>query len=155
MAYRILIPRPGMDLRTPAVEALSPNHWTTREVPENILKQCEKCWHPFITSLIQSYNKWSHITSLIQSLYTHAEAEMSTSTGRLSESHVQGDNSADYPLGLFFFLILPLNLDFNLLWMHHMRNFSVAVLIYPFAHRHTDSWNQSSTPASPSTLLGI
>ena len=90
MAYRILIPRPGMDLRTPAVEALSPNHWTTREVPENILKQCEKCWHPFITSLIQS-------------LYTLAEAEMSTSTGRLSESHVQGDNSADYPLGLFFF----------------------------------------------------
>ena len=103
MAYRILIPRPGMDLRTPAVEALSPNHWTTREVPENILKQCEKCWHPFITSLIQSHNEWSHITSLIQSLYTRAEAAMSTSTGRLSESHVQGDNSADYPLGLFFF----------------------------------------------------
>ena len=67
---------------------------------------------------------------------------MTTSTGRLSESHMQGDNSADYPLGLFFlffFLILPLNLDFNLLWMHHMRNFSVAVLIYPFAHRHTVS----------------
>ena len=66
MACKILIPRPGMDLRTPAVEALSPDHRTTGEVPENILKQCEKCWHPFIISLIQSHNdEWSHITSLM------------------------------------------------------------------------------------------
>ena len=56
MACRILIPRPGIDLRTPAVEVLRPNHWTTGEVPENILKQCEKCCNPFIISLIQSHN---------------------------------------------------------------------------------------------------
>ena len=30
---RILVPRPGMESGPPAVEARSPNHWTTREFP--------------------------------------------------------------------------------------------------------------------------
>ena len=33
MACRILIPQPGIEPMLPAVEAQSPNHWTTREVP--------------------------------------------------------------------------------------------------------------------------
>ena len=36
-AYGILIPRPGMEPVPPAIEAQSLNHWTTREVPTNIL----------------------------------------------------------------------------------------------------------------------
>ena len=32
-AFGILAPRPGMEPEPPAVEARSPNHWTTREVP--------------------------------------------------------------------------------------------------------------------------
>ena len=35
MAYRFLVPQPGMEPGTPAVEALSPNHWITREFPYN------------------------------------------------------------------------------------------------------------------------
>ena len=31
VACRILVPRPGMEPWSPAVEAQSPNHWTTRE----------------------------------------------------------------------------------------------------------------------------
>ena len=38
-AYRILVPRPGIEPRIPAVEARSLNHWTTREYPgEQIFK---------------------------------------------------------------------------------------------------------------------
>ena len=33
MAYRILVPRPGIEPAPPAVEARSLNHWTAREVP--------------------------------------------------------------------------------------------------------------------------
>ena len=32
-AYRILVPWPGIEHMTPAVEAQSLNHWTTKEVP--------------------------------------------------------------------------------------------------------------------------
>ena len=32
-ACRILVPQPGIEPVPPAVEAWSPNHWTTREVP--------------------------------------------------------------------------------------------------------------------------
>ena len=32
-ACRILVPRPGIELMCPALEAQSLNHWTTREVP--------------------------------------------------------------------------------------------------------------------------
>ena len=32
-ACGILVPRPGMEPMPPAVEAQSPNHWTTREFP--------------------------------------------------------------------------------------------------------------------------
>ena len=35
MAYRILVPWPGMEPTPPAVEAWSLNHWTAREVPHN------------------------------------------------------------------------------------------------------------------------
>ena len=40
---------------------------------------------------------------------------MTTSTGRLSESHMQGDKAADYPLGSFFFfkLIITIELGFQ------------------------------------------
>ena len=31
--YRILVPRPGIEPGPPAVEAQSPNYWTTREFP--------------------------------------------------------------------------------------------------------------------------
>ena len=34
MAYRILVLQAGMEPRPPAVEAQSPSHWTTREVPD-------------------------------------------------------------------------------------------------------------------------
>ena len=31
----ILVPQPGIETTSPVVEAQSPNHWTTREVPLN------------------------------------------------------------------------------------------------------------------------
>ena len=33
---RLLISRPGIKPKPPAVEAQSPNHWTTREFPQII-----------------------------------------------------------------------------------------------------------------------
>ena len=33
MAYRILVPEQEMEPESPALEALSLNHWTAREVP--------------------------------------------------------------------------------------------------------------------------
>ena len=33
---RILVPRPGIEPESPAVEAQSFNHWTTREVPRKL-----------------------------------------------------------------------------------------------------------------------
>ena len=33
-AYGILIPQPGIEPMRPAMEAQTPNHWTTREVPQ-------------------------------------------------------------------------------------------------------------------------
>ena len=40
MACGILVPRLGIEPMSPAVEARSPNHWTTREVPgRNFLKR--------------------------------------------------------------------------------------------------------------------
>ena len=35
VAYRILVPRPGVEPMPPALEARSLNHWTAREVPYN------------------------------------------------------------------------------------------------------------------------
>ena len=32
-AYGILVPRPGMELTSPALGRQTPYHWTTREVP--------------------------------------------------------------------------------------------------------------------------
>ena len=32
-AYGILVPQPGIEPRAAAVKVLSPNHWTTTEVP--------------------------------------------------------------------------------------------------------------------------
>ena len=43
MAYRILVPRPGIEPGPPAVEAWSPNHLTTREFPPHdqfMIKEC-------------------------------------------------------------------------------------------------------------------
>ena len=37
MAYRILVPWPGIEPGPSAVKAPSPNHWTAREFPNNIL----------------------------------------------------------------------------------------------------------------------
>ena len=37
MAYGILVPQPGIELASPALEAWSLNHWTTREVLQIIL----------------------------------------------------------------------------------------------------------------------
>ena len=36
-AHGMLVPRPGIELVPPAVEAQSPNHWTAREVPPLLL----------------------------------------------------------------------------------------------------------------------
>ena len=36
VAYGILVPRQGIELMLPAVEAWSLNHWTTREVPLHV-----------------------------------------------------------------------------------------------------------------------
>ena len=36
-ACEILVPQPGIKSRSSAVRAQSPNHWTTREFPHNIL----------------------------------------------------------------------------------------------------------------------
>lgn len=41
-AYRILLPRPGIDPVPPAVEVQSLNHWTSKEVPERRLLKKER-----------------------------------------------------------------------------------------------------------------
>ena len=38
VACRILVPRPGIEPRPLVLETWSPNHWTTREVPEEEIK---------------------------------------------------------------------------------------------------------------------
>ena len=40
-ACGILVPRPGIEPVTPAVEVPSPNHWSTREVPRRISKDVQ------------------------------------------------------------------------------------------------------------------
>ena len=35
-ACGILVPQPGIEPVPPAMEARSPNHWTTREFPESV-----------------------------------------------------------------------------------------------------------------------
>ena len=37
MAFRILLPQPGIEPRPLTVKALSPNHWTAREFPGFLL----------------------------------------------------------------------------------------------------------------------
>ena len=37
MACQILVPQPGIEPVSPAVETWSPNHWTTREFPVFLL----------------------------------------------------------------------------------------------------------------------
>ena len=39
MAYRVLVPQPGIELKPPALEAQKFNNWTAREVP-TIQFQC-------------------------------------------------------------------------------------------------------------------
>ena len=41
MACGILVPRPGIEPATPALEARSPNLWTAREVPPLVLSFLE------------------------------------------------------------------------------------------------------------------
>ena len=38
IACRVLVPQPGIEPRPPTVEALSPNHWTTSEIPKSFFK---------------------------------------------------------------------------------------------------------------------
>ena len=38
VAFRILVPWPGIEPRLSAVKALSPNHWTTKEFPLGLLR---------------------------------------------------------------------------------------------------------------------
>ena len=38
LGFGILVPRPGIEPRSPAVKARSPNHWTAREFPHTISK---------------------------------------------------------------------------------------------------------------------
>ena len=74
MAYRILVPQPGMEPGTPAVEALSPNHWNTREFSYNhflfkrefrtslvvqwLRPKREGIFFPFIKKIILNYIKF-------------------------------------------------------------------------------------------------
>ena len=51
VACRILVPWPGIEPEHPAVEAQSPNHWTTRELPPT--------FQLLITTLLRQYQwKW-------------------------------------------------------------------------------------------------
>ena len=43
-ACEILVPRPGIEPVHPAVEAQSPNRWTTREVPKDTLFNINCCF---------------------------------------------------------------------------------------------------------------
>ena len=40
-----LVPRPGIEPGLPALEVRSLTHWTTREVPYNVLKIVAVCLH--------------------------------------------------------------------------------------------------------------
>ena len=40
MAYRVLVPQPGIELKPPALEAQRFNNWTAREVPTNQFQCC-------------------------------------------------------------------------------------------------------------------
>ena len=37
-AYEILVPQPGIEPTSPALEGLSLNHWTVTEIPDTVLK---------------------------------------------------------------------------------------------------------------------
>ena len=52
VAYSILFPQPGIEPTPPAVEALSLNHWTAREVPNmpNADKDVEQLELSYTTS---------------------------------------------------------------------------------------------------------
>ena len=39
LAYRILVPQPGIEPGPPAVETWGPNHWTSREFPPETLSE--------------------------------------------------------------------------------------------------------------------
>ena len=44
VAYGILFQQPGIEPRPSAVKVLSPNHWTTKEVPEKIMPSFSFLW---------------------------------------------------------------------------------------------------------------
>ena len=64
MACGILVPWPGIEPGATAVKAPSPNHWTTREFPEqNIIMSITyrwKSWGP------ASHNYWAHVLQLLK-----------------------------------------------------------------------------------------
>ena len=54
-ACGLLAPRPGIKPRPPAVEAQSPNHWTTREFPDWCLLTAERFLFCFVGLFISKY----------------------------------------------------------------------------------------------------
>ena len=56
-ACGILVPRPGMEPETPAVEAWSPNHWTSREVPLS-LSWVQGWWKVWCESSVCCCSSW-------------------------------------------------------------------------------------------------
>ena len=64
-AHGILVPQPGIKSRLPAVEACSPNHWTTSDVPEQRL-WCAQ--HPGYPKSMQIYFCTGHHMTMWVSL---------------------------------------------------------------------------------------
>ena len=54
IVHGILVPRPGVKLLPPTLEAQSLNHWTTREFPHH-------CVLEFITCLVSQIHSWKEI----------------------------------------------------------------------------------------------
>ena len=67
MAHEILVPQPGIELVSPAVEAQSLNHWTAKEVPRllgiytkewKIYVHTKTCTQMFIAALFIIAKIW-------------------------------------------------------------------------------------------------
>ena len=57
-ACRILVPRPGIELRPSAVKAQSPNHWTTREFPIVGLLNSVHTLQNLVVSVLSNFFFW-------------------------------------------------------------------------------------------------
>ena len=88
-ACRILLPWPGIKPVQPAVEAWSSNHWTSREVPQNL--NCSKYW--LIILRLALSNKTLQLLSQndLITLYRNTKLEVSSENTHRMKKYTQNN----------------------------------------------------------------